>query len=175
MTWLKYQVGKLWKYFLNFSLQNYIIQKLILKSKIDWVWIVKRTTSDNKQKFMWPMNSTYFPFLTTPCFTCRWKIGGFTLTYVCWLLRPISVWIWIKNTKYKKTTKLQNYKDNTQRSLIKEHALLNFSDFLSTLLAIFHVINEKFHPACLLIYLVNKWAGWLFFPTLLVYSCLLVY
>ena len=64
---------------------------------------------------------------------------------------------------------------NTLKSLIEEHARLNFSDFLSTLLAILHVINEKFHPTRLLIYLVNKPAGWLFFPTLLVYSGLLVY
>ena len=46
--------------------------------------------------------------------------------------------------------------DCTLKSLIEEHARLDFSDFLSTLLAIFHVINEKFHPARLLIYLVNK-------------------
>ena len=39
----------------------------------------------------------------------------------------------------------------TLMSLIEEHARLDFSDFLSTLLAIFHVINEKFPPACLLI------------------------
>ena len=30
------------------------------------------------------------------------------------------------------------------KSLIEEHARLGFSDFLSTLLAIYHVINEKF-------------------------------
>ena len=47
----------------------------------------------------------------------------------------------------------------TLKSLIEEHARLDFSDFLSTLLAIFHVINEKFHPARLLIYLVKKQAG----------------
>ena len=41
----------------------------------------------------------------------------------------------------------------TLKSLIEEHAHLNFADFLSTLLAIFYVINEKFHPAHLLIYL----------------------
>ena len=64
---------------------------------------------------------------------------------------------------------------HTLKSLIEEHARLNFSDFHSTLLAIFHVVNEKFHPARLLIYLVNKQAGWHFFPTLLVYSGLLVY
>ena len=63
----------------------------------------------------------------------------------------------------------------TLKSLIEEHACLNFSDFHSALLAIFHVINKKFHPARLLIYLVNKQAGWHFFPTLLVYSGLLVY
>ena len=57
----------------------------------------------------------------------------------------------------------------TLMSLIEEHARLDFSDFHSTLLAIFHVINEKFHPACLLIYLVNQQAVWHFFPTLLVY------
>jgi hypothetical protein len=58
----------------------------------------------------------------------------------------------------------------TLKSLIEEHARLDFSDFLSTLLAIFHVINEKVPPARLLIYLVNKQAGWHFFPSLLVYS-----
>ena len=47
----------------------------------------------------------------------------------------------------------------TLKSLIEEHACLDYSDFLSTLLAIFHVINEKFPPARLLIYLVNKQAG----------------
>jgi hypothetical protein len=45
---------------------------------------------------------------------------------------------------------------------MEELARLNFSDFLSTLLAIFYVINEKFHPAFLLIYLENKQVGWLF-------------
>ena len=52
---------------------------------------------------------------------------------------------------------------STLKSLIEEHARLDFSDFLSTLLAIFHVINVKFPPARLLIYLVNKQAGWHFF------------
>ena len=47
----------------------------------------------------------------------------------------------------------------TLKSLIEEHACLDFSGFLSTLLAIFHVINRKFHPARLLIYLVNEQAG----------------
>ena len=47
----------------------------------------------------------------------------------------------------------------TLKSPIEEHARLDFSDFLSTLFAIFHVINEKFHPARLLIYLVKKQAG----------------
>ena len=55
----------------------------------------------------------------------------------------------------------------TLKSLIEEHACLDFSDILSTLLAIFHVINEKFPPARLLIYLVNKQAVWHFFQTLL--------
>ena len=36
---------------------------------------------------------------------------------------------------------------HTLKSLIKEYARLDFSDFFSTLLAIFHVINKKFHPA----------------------------
>ena len=49
---------------------------------------------------------------------------------------------------------------STLKSLIEEHAPLDFSDFLFTLLAIFHVINKKFHPARLLIYLVNKQAVW---------------
>ena len=63
----------------------------------------------------------------------------------------------------------------TLKSLIEEHALLDFSDFLSPLLAIFHVIYEKFLPDRLLVYLVNKQAGWHFFPSLLVYSGLLFY
>ena len=63
----------------------------------------------------------------------------------------------------------------TLKSLIVEHARLDFSEFLSTLLAIFHVINKKFHPACLLVYLVKKQAGWNFFPNLLVYFGLFVY
>ena len=62
---------------------------------------------------------------------------------------------------------------HTLKSLIEEHARLNFSDFLSTLLA--YVKNEKFHPAHLLIYLVKKQVRWNFFPTLLVYSGLLFY
>jgi hypothetical protein len=44
----------------------------------------------------------------------------------------------------------------TLKSLREEHACLEFSDVLSTLLAIFYAINEKFHLVCLLIYLVNK-------------------
>ena len=64
---------------------------------------------------------------------------------------------------------------NTLKSLIEEHARLDFSDFLSTLLAIFHVINEKFPPARLLIYLVISKQGGTFFPSLLVYSGLLFY
>ena len=48
------------------------------------------------------------------------------------------------------------FKSSTLKSLIEEHARIDFSDFLSTLLTIFHVISEKFHPARLLIYLVNK-------------------
>ena len=51
---------------------------------------------------------------------------------------------------------------------------LRFFRFFSTLLAIFHLINKKFHHARLLTYLVKKQAGWNFFPTLLVYSGLLV-
>ena len=63
----------------------------------------------------------------------------------------------------------------TLKSIIEEYARLDFSDFLSPLLAIFHVINKKFYPARLLIYLVNKQAWLHFFPTLLIYSGLLVY
>ena len=63
----------------------------------------------------------------------------------------------------------------TLKSLIEEHASLNFQNFHSTLFAIFHVVNEKFHPTRLLIYLVDKQAGWYFFPILLVYSSLLFY
>ena len=40
-----------------------------------------------------------------------------------------------------------------------QHARLDFSDFLFTLLAIFHVMNEKFHPARLLVYILSKKAG----------------
>ena len=40
----------------------------------------------------------------------------------------------------------------------EEHARLNFWDFHSTLIAIFHAVNEKSHPARLSIYLVNKQA-----------------
>ena len=36
---------------------------------------------------------------------------------------------------------MQKY-DPTLKSLIEEHARVDFSDFLSTLLAIFHEINE---------------------------------
>ena len=42
---------------------------------------------------------------------------------------------------------------------IEEQAHLNFSDCLSTLLEIFHIINKKFHPALFLIHLENKQAG----------------
>jgi hypothetical protein len=72
-------------------------------------------------------------------------------------------------------TPISIYSCHTLKSLIEEHACLDFSDFLSTLLAIFHVINKKFHPARLLTYLVKKQAGWNFFPTLLVYPGLLFY
>ena len=86
-------------------------------------------------------------------------------------------YIEITNSSWKKVgafTKLVVL-NNTLKSLIEEHARLDFSDFFSTLLAIFHVLNKKFHPARLLIYLVNKQAGCHFFPTLLVYSGLLFY
>ena len=71
--------------------------------------------------------------------------------------------------------KLNSPDFNTLKFLIEEYTRLDFSDFLSTLLAIFHVINKKFQPARLLTYLVKKQAGWNFFPTLLVYSGLLFY
>ena len=68
----------------------------------------------------------------------------------------------------------------TLKSLV--HARLDFSDFLSTLFAIFpparlliYLVKKKFHPARLSIYLVIKQAGWHFFPSLLVYSGLLLY
>ena len=57
---------------------------------------------------------------------------------------------------------------------LKSLARLSFSNFLSTLLAIFHVTNKKVHPARLLIYLVNKQAVWHFFQTLLIYSRLFI-
>ena len=54
----------------------------------------------------------------------------------------------------------------TLKSQIEEHVRL---------IAIFYVINQKFHSARLLIYLVNKQAGWHFLPSLLIYSGLLFY
>ena len=52
----------------------------------------------------------------------------------------------------------------TLKSLIEEHARLNFSDFHSTLLVIFHEVKEKIHPAHLLIYFnVNMLTGLHFF------------
>ena len=63
----------------------------------------------------------------------------------------------------------------TLKSLIEEQACLDYSDFLSTVLAIFHAINKKFHPARLLTYLVKMQAGWIFYPTLLVNSGLLFF
>ena len=48
---------------------------------------------------------------------------------------------------------------NILKSIIEEHARLDFSDFLSTLLVIFHLLHEKFHPARLLIYLVKNRQG----------------
>ena len=48
------------------------------------------------------------------------------------------------------------FSTSNMKSLIEEHACLDFSDFLSTLLAFFHVINEKFHPAGLPINLLSK-------------------
>jgi hypothetical protein len=52
--------------------------------------------------------------------------------------------------------------------------LLSFFRCLSTLLAIYHVMNEKFHPAHLLIYVVNKQVEWHFFSNPAHYSGLLV-
>ena len=68
---------------------------------------------------------------------------------------------------------VQNY--DTLKSLIEEHARLDFSDFLPTLFAIFYAINEKFNPACLLIYLVKKPGRAIFFQACLfipVCSCI---
>ena len=48
------------------------------------------------------------------------------------------------------------HKQGTLKSLIEEHAHLDFSDFLSNLFAIFYVIKEKFHTTCLLIHFVKK-------------------
>ena len=63
----------------------------------------------------------------------------------------------------------EKHKDTpTLKSLIEEHARLDISDFLSTLLAIFHVINKKLQPARLLTYLVKSRQG-VIFPTLLFY------
>ena len=87
------------------------------------------------------------------------------LLWVCVFMCQISSWQICFKQKYILTLK----------SRIEEHARLNFSDFLSTLLAIFHVINETFPPACLLIYLVISKQGGTFFPSLLLYSGLLFY
>ena len=70
---------------------------------------------------------------------------------------------------------LIDWPHKTSITYSEEHARLDFADFLSTLLAIFHVINEKIPPARLLIYLVNKQAEWHFFPSLLVHSGLFFY
>ena len=52
------------------------------------------------------------------------------------------------NTCYYSENQIFHFKvSNTLMSLIEEHARLDFSDFLSTLLAIFHVINKKSPPA----------------------------
>ena len=53
---------------------------------------------------------------------------------------------------------------STIKSLINEHTRLAFLEFFATILSIFYVINKKFHHTRLLIYLVNKRAGWHFFP-----------
>ena len=50
----------------------------------------------------------------------------------------------------------------TLNFLINEHACLAFLEFFATILSIFYVINEKFHPTRLLIYIVNKQTGWYF-------------
>ena len=65
----------------------------------------------------------------------------------------------------------------TLKSLIEEHACLDLSDFLSTLLAIFYVRNEKSHPARLCINLLIKKAGRMEFfsnPARLFWSALLL-
>ena len=41
-------------------------------------------------------------------------------------------------------------------SLINDHSRLTFLKKKSTLLALFHVIKEKFHPVCLLIFFCNR-------------------
>ena len=61
-------------------------------------------------------------------------------------------------------TQMTTYLPKTLKSLIEEYARLDFSDFLSTLLAIFHVINTKFHPARLLTYFSKKASRVEFFP-----------
>ena len=91
-----------------------------------------------------------------------------------WFLYYTNVWI-VRHVKLSDKIFLYPLKLTTLKSLIEEHACLYFSDFLSTLLAIFHVINKKFHPARLLTCLVKKQAGWNFFATLHVYSGLLFY
>ena len=65
-------------------------------------------------------------------------------------------WFSVEETKNLPGPSKPRSRWSTLKSLIEKHARLEFSDFLSTLLAIFHVINKKFHPDRLLIYLVNK-------------------
>ena len=82
------------------------------------------------------------------------KITGVDANW--WVIVTYLV-LFCRNKAY--THRIQQPKLTTLKSLIEEHARLDFSDILSTLLTIFHAINEKVHPARLLIYLVNKWAG----------------
>ena len=70
----------------------------------------------------------------------------------CWLWEKHIIWSFQVKTTLKSLTE-------------EQHACLDFSDFLSTLLASFHVINKKFHPARLLNNLLSKKAGRVeFFP-----------
>ena len=86
------------------------------------------------------------------------------VTTKCMCRNNLSDFFSVKTLLFKTVRLYAEYCPNTKtrgtlKSLIEEHARLDFSDFLSTLFAIFHVIIEKFNPARLLIYLVNKQAG----------------
>ena len=65
--------------------------------------------------------------------------------------------------------------DKHNRYLLWSPSKTAHIDFSNFFLTIFHIVNEKFHPAPLMIYLLIKQAGGHFFLTLLIDSGLLIY